>query len=220
MSARRPNAGKSTRTSLTPWPASCASRLKSMSSRSRSAMRSDSSIRRRSPSERAMTNFARRSSSRSKSCRPYLMVSVKSKLPAGPSRDSRIRFSSRSHWNLSSRNSTCRSRSRRAGLSSVSSRRATYGYATSRKWKSGSRVMQMPSWVSRDRMTSAYRSGTRMGYWYTSSLKRAVTLRKLKSRMDCPMEFCQICSSAGTMGPTSVPRARKPNWMKSPAIAS
>jgi hypothetical protein len=46
----------------------------------------------------------------------------------------------------------------------VSSLFATYGYATSRNRKSGCSVMQMPSCVRSERITSEKRSGMRMGY--------------------------------------------------------
>ncbi len=59
-------------------------------------------------------------------------------------------------------------------------------------------------------MTSAKRSGMRMGYWNTSSLNLLVTERKLKSAMPLPRLSAQIFSSAGTIGRMSVPGARKP----------
>ena len=59
-------------------------------------------------------------------------------------------------------------------------------------------------------MTSAYRSGMRMGYWNTSSLNLDVTERKLKSLRLWPRLSAQIFSSAGTIGAMSVPGSRKP----------
>jgi len=76
--------------------------------------------------------------------------------------------------------------------------------------------MQIPSCVSNDRITSENRSGIRMGYWYTSSLNAAVTVRKLKLESDEVRASCQMDASAGTIGLTSVPGARNPSRMKSP----
>ena len=76
--------------------------------------------------------------------------------------------------------------------------------------------MQIPSCVSNDRITSENRSGIRMGYWYTSSLNAAVTVLKLKLESDEVRASCQMDASAGTIGRTSVPGARKPSRMKSP----
>ena len=80
--------------------------------------------------------------------------------------------------------------------------------------------MQIPSCVRSDRMTSENLSGMRIGYWYTSSLNAAVTVRKLKLDSDAVRASCQMDSSAGTMGLTSVPGDKKPSRMKSPAMAS
>lgn len=40
-------------------------------------------------------------------------------------------------------------------------------------------------------MTRAYRSGMRIGYWYTSSLNRLVTVLKLKTSRERPRESCE-----------------------------
>lgn len=81
-------------------------------------------------------------------------------------------------------------------------------------------MRQMPSCVSKDRITRLYRSGIRMGKLYTSSLNLEVTVRKLKSASDWPSAAAQIFSSAGTIGVTSVPLLRKPRFTKSPAMPS
>ena len=69
-------------------------------------------------------------------------------------------------------------------------------------------------------MTSEKRSGMRIGYWYTSSLNAAVTVRKLKLAMLAVRASCQMLSSAGTIGRTSVPGDRNPRFTKSPAMLS
>lgn len=56
-------------------------------------------------------------------------------------------------------------------------------------------------------------------YQVQNSRYSPVTERKLKSAKPLPVEFCQIASKAGTMGVTSVPGARKPSLVKSPAIS-
>mmetsp|Transcript_21207 Transcript_21207/g.52670 ORF Transcript_21207/g.52670 Transcript_21207/m.52670 type:complete len:208 (-) Transcript_21207:901-1524(-) len=173
----------------------------------------------RSSSVMASSSCVRSWLSLTSSCAPSATVSVRSS-PPPDSRASSIRFSKRDHWNLPCLNNTCSRRSRRLASRSVKSRLATYGYATSRKRKSGCSVMQMPSCVRRLRMTRLKRSGMRMGYWYTSLLKSPVTVRKLKVLRLAVRASCQMLSSAGTMGRTSVPGLRNPRRMKSPAMAS
>ena len=95
-------------------------------------------------------------------------------------------------WRISQ---TWKRRFRRPGSLSVSNRRATYGYATSRNLNWGSSAMQMPSWIRRDRMTRAYRCGIRMGYWYTSLLNCVVTVLKLKVAMLFVLESCALHSA-------------------------
>ena len=132
------------------------------------------------------------------------------------------RFSKRAHWKVPSLlKSTWVSRVLKLASRSVNNRFATYGYATSRNRKSGSveevsvlyvwkqcldlgkpryvpglKVMQMPSCVSKDRMTRLNRSGIRMGYWYTSWLNAPVTVRKLKFARLAVRASCQMDSSA------------------------
>lgn len=60
---------------------------------------------------------------------------------------------------------TSMSRSLKAGSSSVSSLLATYGYATSRNLKPGSRVKQIPSWVSKDLQAQFSESATLEACW-------------------------------------------------------
>ena len=60
-------------------------------------------------------------------------------------------------------------------------------------------------------MTSAKRSGTRIGYAYTSFENSRVTVRRLKSRMSLPTASSHIFSSARAMGFRSVPGIIKPS---------
>ena len=48
-----------------------------------------------------------------------------------------------------------------------------------------------------------------MGYWYTSSLNAAVTVRKLKLESDEVRASCQMDASAGTIGLNVRPRRQK-----------
>mmetsp|Transcript_2882 Transcript_2882/g.6487 ORF Transcript_2882/g.6487 Transcript_2882/m.6487 type:complete len:205 (-) Transcript_2882:557-1171(-) len=180
------------------------------------------------PSVSASTSCRRRFASEATRRTMSRIVFFKSSPSSPPSDDSVIplsalsssKFSRRAHWNLPSLKSTSRSRARSAGSGSVRRRRATYGYATSRKRNCGFSVMQMPSCVSRLLITRLNRSGIRIWYWKTSTLNFSVTVRKLKPPMSRTAASCQISSSAGTMGVTSVPGARNPRRSKSYAIST
>mmetsp|Transcript_8334 Transcript_8334/g.31156 ORF Transcript_8334/g.31156 Transcript_8334/m.31156 type:complete len:200 (-) Transcript_8334:1348-1947(-) len=199
-----------------------------MSSPSNWATRETSSTRKRLSSVSANKTCFRNPGSVRNNCAPSATVSVKSRPPPFPCppfgsevRAKVTRFSKRAHWKVPSLlKSTWVSRVLKLASRSVNNRFATYGYATSRNRKSGLKVMQMPSCVSKDRMTRLNRSGIRMGYWYTSWLNAPVTVRKLKFARLAVRASCQMDSSAGTIGRTSVPFARKPRFTKSYAIAS